>query len=73
MVAGARETEPMTAAGAWKAEADLSTARSCRVGTHRGFSEVLVDEMVRESSLILVVPPYCFCATVTRATFLKTH
>ena len=36
----ARETEPMTAAGAWKAEADLSTARTCRVGTHRCVSEV---------------------------------
>ena len=72
MDADAREMEPMTAAGAWKAEADLSTARSCRVGTHRGFSEVLV-EMVRESSLILVFPPYYFCATVTRATFFKTH
>ena len=40
MDARARETEPMTAAGAWNAEADLSTARTCHVGTHRCVSEV---------------------------------
>ena len=93
MVAGARETKPMTAAGAWKAEADVSTARSCRVGTHRCVSEYTgrsgrlkkrnsgewqavsskkcpaqrincsLFGRQWESSLILVFPPYCFCAT----------